>query len=68
MKTKTLISCAVMISCAVTAELIGVFVFSYAYCWFSYVVAQLDSSENVHYSCLGQFNILQKKTNAKIHY
>ena len=30
-----------LISCAVTAQLICVFVFAYANCWFSYAVAHL---------------------------
>ena len=42
-KTKTLISCAV------TALLICVFVFAYANCWFSYAKAHIDCicSDNV---------------------
>ena len=31
----------VLISCAVTAQLICVFVFAYANCWFSYVAAPI---------------------------
>ena len=36
-----------LISCAVTAQLICVFVFAYADCWFSHAAAQIDT-ENKH--------------------
>ena len=40
-KTKALISFAVLISFAITAKLICVFVFAYTECWFSHDVAHL---------------------------
>ena len=38
-----------LISCAVTAQLICVFVFAYANCWFSYVKA-LNESMELHFN------------------
>ena len=37
----------VLISCAVTAQLICAFVFSYACCWFSHVAAQMISKNRL---------------------
>ena len=47
-KTKTLISCAV------TAKLICVFVFAYANCWFSHDAAQMKKT---HYLLYKEYEI-----------